>query len=357
MSYMILTKTKNLYLFKFLDFNLRTSKNDACNEDWMLLCFIICPLCHVLWSSGDEMLIHKFVSWHTALLSKKERLSNNCINEPCSYLTQYARGEYCCDGKCSLNCSSCFYDLHCLFLETCCGPLSVGDNLNSTCQKSSCLGRLCVDNCDCLGYSYCCARICQFECSYCHNDTEWRSSEVCCGLHLYNEGHCAKSCVNSCKFYYHCPPWQFCRGPGKVGKCATSCVGKLCNFDYRCASRESCCSDGKCIASCVGTSCDGKSDCRSGEICCDLDKNSVGTCIKSCIGKSCGITLWDRIFERTCASGKRCCRFSKRCGVNCIGEACTSNSHCTMGETCCDRANGTGKWAINSIQTVKRPKN
>ena len=118
---------------------------------------------------------------------------------------------------------------------------------------------------------------------------------------------------------------------------STSCVGKLCNFDYRCASRESCCSDGKCTASCVGTSCDGKSDCRSGEICWDLAKNSVGTCIKSCIGKSSGITPWDRIFERTCASGERYCLFSKRRGVNCIGEAGTSNSHCAMGETCCDR--------------------
>ena len=93
---------------------------------------------------------------------------------------------------------------------------------------------------------------------YCSNDSECSSGEVCCGLHLYNEGHCAKSCVNSCKFYYNCPPWQFCRGPGKVGKCATSCVGKLYNFDYRCASRKSCCSDGKCATSCVGTSCDGK---------------------------------------------------------------------------------------------------
>ena len=213
---------------------------------------------------------------------------NNCIDEPCSYLTQCARGKYCCDGKCSLNCSSCFYDLHCPFLETCCGPLSVGENLNSTCKKSSCLGKLCVDNYDCPGFLYCCAGISQFECSYCHNDTECSSGEVCCGLHLYNEGHCAKSC-------------------------------------------------------------DGKSDCRSGEICCDLAKNSVGTCIKSCIGKSCGITLWDRIFERTCASGERCCRFSKRRGVNCIGEACTSNSHCAMGETCCDRANGTGKFASSCI--------
>ena len=201
---------------------------------------------------------------------------NNCIDEPCSYLTQCARGKYCCDGKCSLNCSSCFYDLHCLFLETCCGPLSVGENLNSTCKKSSCLGKLCVDNYDCPGYLHCCAGICQFECSYCNNDTECSSGEVCCGLHLYNKGHCARSCVNSCKFYYHCPPWQFCRGPGKVGKCATSCVGKLCNFDYRCASRESYCSDGKCTASCVGTSCDGKSDCRSGEICCDLAKTPLG---------------------------------------------------------------------------------
>ena len=59
---MIKTKRKNLYLFKFLYFSLQTSKNDACNEDWMLLCFIICPLCHVLCSSGDEMLIYKFMS-------------------------------------------------------------------------------------------------------------------------------------------------------------------------------------------------------------------------------------------------------------------------------------------------------
>ena len=52
---------------------------------------------------------------------------------------------------------------------------------------------------------------------------------MCCGLHLYNKGHCAQSCVNSCKFHRHCPPGPFCCGPGKVGKCAASCVGKTCD--------------------------------------------------------------------------------------------------------------------------------
>ena len=169
---------------------------------------------------------------------------------------------------------------------------------------------------------------------------------MCCGLHVYNKGHCAQSCVNSCKFHRNCPPGQFCCGPGKVGKCATSCVGKSCKNDFRYASGESCCSDGKCAASCVGTSCDGTSDCGSGDTCCDLAKNSFGTCNKSCIGKSCGITPWDRIFARICTSGERFCNFSKRCGVNCIGETCTANSHCAMGETCCDRANGTGNVPI-----------
>ena len=98
--------------------------------------------------------------------------------------------------------------------------------------------------------------------------------------------HCAKSCVNSCKSHHHCPPGQFCCGPGKVGKCAASCVGKFCKHDYRCASRESCCSDGKCAASCVGTSCEDNSDYGTGETCCDRVK-SKGKCAISCIGKSC----------------------------------------------------------------------
>ena len=39
---------------------------------------------------------------------------------------------------------------------------------------------------------------------------------MCCGLHLYNKGHCAKSCVNPCKFHHHCSPGQLCCGPGKA---------------------------------------------------------------------------------------------------------------------------------------------
>ena len=80
---------------------------------------------------------------------------------------------------------------------------------------------------------------------------------MCCGLHFYNKGHWAQSCVNSCKFHRHCPPGPFCCGPGKVGKSAASCVGKSCKKDFRCASGESCCSDGRCAASSVGTTCDG----------------------------------------------------------------------------------------------------
>ena len=193
---------------------------------------------------------------------------NNCVNEPCWHSSNCAPGEYCCEGKCTLNCSSCSSDSHCLLEEKCCGPSSVGENLNSTCEKY-CFSKLCVDYSDCPGFpQYCCAGVCNIECSFCHNDSECSSGEVCCGVHLYNKGHCAKSCVNSCKSHHHCPPGQFCCGPGKVGKCAASCVGKLCKYGYHCANGESCCSDGKCAASCVGKFCQHDYRCASGESCC-----------------------------------------------------------------------------------------
>ena len=132
---------------------------------------------------------------------------------------------------------------------------------------------------------------------------------MCCGLHLYNKVHCAKSCVNSCKSHHHCPPGQLCSGPGKVGKCAASCVGKLCKYGYRCANEESYCSDGKCAASCVGKF--GQHDYR-------------------------------------CASGESCCSDGK-CAASCVGTSCEDNSDCGTGETCCDRANGTGKCAASCI--------
>ena len=124
---------------------------------------------------------------------------SNCVNEPCSSLSQCATEKYCCDGKCSSNCSSSSYDGHCLSGEKCCGPSSIGENLNCTCEEY-CSGKLCVDNSDCFGSSqYCCAGICQIGCSICHNDTECSLGEVCCGLHLYSKGHCGKCCVISCK--------------------------------------------------------------------------------------------------------------------------------------------------------------
>ena len=156
---------------------------------------------------------------------------------------------------------------------------------------------------------------------------------MCCGLHLYNKVHCAKSCVNSCKSHHHCPPGQFCCGPGKVGKCAASCVGKFCQHDYRCANGESCCSDGKCAASCVGTSCEDNSDCGTGGTCCDRVK-SKGKCAISCIGKSC------KKYGSHCATREYCCSFSGTCGLNCIGQVCLSDNNCALKETCCGLSDG-----------------
>ena len=265
---------------------------------------------------------------------------NNCINEPCSYSGECALGEYCCDGKCTLNCSSCSYDHHCLSGETCCGPSSVGENLNSTCGKY-CSVKLCVDDSDCSGSLHnCCAGVCRIGCSFCHINTECSSSEACCGRHLYNKGHCAKSCVNSCKLHFDCPPGQFCCGPGKVGKCATSCVGKSCKNDYRCASGESCCSDGKCAASCIGKTCDGTSDCATGEYCCDR-ANGTGKCASSCVGKSCK-------YESHCATRECCCgnapSYLRKCAKSCIGISCTYNSECASGESCSSNKKCVLSW-------------
>ena len=213
--------------------------------------------------------------------------------------------------------------------ETCCGPSSVGENLNSTCEKYSCLCSLCVDDSDCPGSLHnCCAGVCQIGCSYCHNDSECSTGEVCCGLHLYNEGNCAQSCVNSYNYHRLCPPGQLCCGPGKVGKCATSCVGKLCKDDYRCAYGESCCSDGKCAASCVGKTCDATSDCATGETCCDRAKGT-GKCASSCIGKSCK-------YESHCATHEYCCgnAYLRECAKSCVGVSCKHDSQCAPGEHC-----------------------
>ena len=255
---------------------------------------------------------------------------NNYVNEPCWYSSHCAPGEYCCEGKCTLDCPSCSYDSHCLSEEKCCGPSSVGENLNSTCE-TYCFSKLRVDYSDCPGFQqYCCAGVCNIECSFCHNDSECRSSEVCCGLHLYNKGHCAKSCVNSCKFHHHCPTGQFCCGPGKVGKCATSCVGKFCQHDYRCASGEFCCSDAAC---CVGKRCEDKLDCGTGETCCDRAKGK-GKCATSCIGKSC------KKYGSHWATRDFCCSFSGTCGLNCIGQVYLSDFNCAPKETCCGLSEG-----------------
>ena len=166
--------------------------------------------------------------------------------------------------------------------------------------------------------------------------------------------------MNSCKSHHHCPPGQFCCGPGKVGKCAASCVGKLCKYGYRCTNEESCCSDvkcaascvgkfcqhdyrcasgescrsdGKCAASCVGTSCEDNSDCGTGETCCDRVK-SKGKCATSCIGKSC------KKYGSHCATREYCCSFSGTCGLNCIGQVCLSDNNCAPKQTCCGLSDG-----------------
>ena len=267
---------------------------------------------------------------------------DNCVGEPCSFHSNCAPGEYCCDGKCALNCSSCYYNSNCKTGEKCCGPSSE-EGTNSKCSIS-CLGKLCSRYSQCNYLQSCCAGVCKYGCSTCSKDSECSSGEVCCGLHLHDRGDCAKSCVNTCEYDSHCPSGEFCCGGIRfqLGICASSCIGKTCKYDGHCGAGEYCCGDGICAASCIGKSCSSTfiNKCGPGAFCCDLGERSVGSCAASCIGKSCSRAFW----YRSCAPGEYCSR-DKKCSTN-----CSSDSDCTFGdEVCCDRITGRGrcaKWCL-----------
>ena len=61
----------------------------------------------------------------------------NCTNQPCWFSSDCAPREYCCDGKCGSDCSTCTYHRQCLSGEFSCdrGKARVG-----SCAES-CLGK------------------------------------------------------------------------------------------------------------------------------------------------------------------------------------------------------------------------
>ena len=304
---------------------------------------------------------------------------DNCIGEPCSLHTDCASGEFCCEGKCTLNCStSCRWGRSgsdCLPGEHCCADRGLG-KYSLKCAKS-CIGKWCERQSHCADGEYCCGGRCASNCSFCSALSDCKTGETCCDLGKKLTGFCGVSCAGqSCDHHNHCGLLEYCCGHEKKcssncphvactshrdchgsccnGRCASTCVGKFCVDDSDCGSGQHCCGswykkcyfdnctgkscnsnsdcpsneccqlDKTCGLNCTGTICRADSDCRNNETCCGLFKSSFGKCVKSCT-RTCS-------FNSDCASHEVCCE--SKCALSCNGQFC-SYRHCAKDETCC----------------------
>ena len=278
----------------------------------------------------------------------------NCTNQPCWFSSDYAPREYCCEGKCGSDCSSCTYHRQCLSGEFCCdrGKARVGSCAGSCLGKSCLYDHHCGTGLTCRPYHKKCAHSCIGE--LCPTPKDCGFNESCCQSNL--PGKCAKSCIGkSCKDNQQCGKGEYCCT--SVDKCRSNCIGQLCTSHYDCAPSETCCGrhpiaggicanscvgrtckenyhcgrnsycDGlrkMCLLNCTGQPCSSDGDCARHEICCDRSFNGTGLCAQSCVGKSC-------TNHSHCGSPEYCRGFNHtKCFSTWTGNSCFSNSECSV---------------------------
>ena len=186
----------------------------------------------------------------------------------------------------------------------CCRDYSANSG-RSCLNVSSCLGRFCTSNYECVrpGVGECCWSNKCTNCSFCVENSDCGTGQYCC---------------NS-------------RSNGS--KCSSTCVGETCNHDADCGAPDECCRQGQCVK-CSDPGCFRHYDCASGEYCCVQninDRVKPNYCNASCIGKSCD-------YHDECGGPVECC-WSNKC-TNC--SFCVDNSDCGTGQYCCNsRINGS----------------
>ena len=241
----------------------------------------------------------------------------------------------------------------------CCREYTM-NSTRSCLNVSSCLGRFCTSNHDCVTPDECCWSNKCTNCSLCANNLDCGSVQYCCNTHT-NGSKCSFNCVGKtcnrhsdcgapdeccrrekcvkcsdpgCRDNYDCVTDRYCCIQRQIDEyydydrnhCRTNCIGKSCRYHGDCGEPSECCQLNKCVK-CPFTVCKHDTDCISNQYCCG--RESKGICSESCVGESCAV-------DEQCAKGE-CCTESTCTKDGCL---CTSNQHCSDNLYCCLETTG-----------------
>ena len=274
----------------------------------------------------------------------------------------------------------------------CCRDYSANSG-RSCVNVSSCLGRFCTSNYECVrpGVGECCWSNKCTNCSFCVENSDCGTGQYCCNSRI-NGSKCSSTCVGeTCNRHADCgAPDECCRrdkcvkcsDPGcfrnydcasgeyccvqdihfwlpnvKPNYCIASCIGKSCDYHGDCGGPGECCQSNKCVK-CPYTVCKRSRDCSTGQYCCGREPK--GICRESCLGESCAVDEQCSSLEccndgfctnvgcpclnthQHCTDGAYCCLWPAgygQCNTTCIGKPCSSHSGCggvALGEWCRD---------------------